>query len=66
MAGVTRTPKLVLGALLAGAVVAFGGGAAWAQEATTTAEDVQANLDNVFVLVAAVLVIFMQAGFALV
>ncbi|MDP9388323.1 MAG: ammonium transporter [Actinomycetota bacterium] len=31
-----------------------------------SAEDVQANLDNVFVLVAAVLVIFMQAGFALV
>jgi Amt family ammonium transporter len=30
------------------------------------AEDVQANLDNVFVLFAAVLVIFMQAGFALV
>lgn len=31
-----------------------------------SAEEVQANLDNVFVLVAAVLVIFMQAGFALV
>ncbi|MDQ4070157.1 MAG: ammonium transporter [Actinomycetota bacterium] len=29
------------------------------------AEEVQANLDNVFVLLAAVLVIFMQAGFAL-
>jgi Amt family ammonium transporter len=41
-------------------------GPAFAQEATTTAEDVQANLDNVFVLLAAVLVIFMQAGFALV
>jgi Amt family ammonium transporter len=66
MAGVTRTPKLVLGALFAGAMVAFGGGAAWAQEATTTAEDVQINLNNVFVLVSAVLVIFMQAGFALV
>ncbi len=40
---------------------------AWAQEATEiTAEGVQTNLDNVFVLVAAVLVIFMQAGFALV
>jgi ammonium transporter, Amt family len=32
----------------------------------TTASDVQVNLDNVFVLLAAVLVIFMQAGFALV
>ncbi len=31
-----------------------------------TAEAVQINLDNVFVLLAAVLVIFMQAGFALV
>ncbi len=31
-----------------------------------TAETVQTNLDNVFVLLAAVLVIFMQAGFALV
>lgn len=31
-----------------------------------TAETVQGNLDNVFVLLAAVLVIFMQAGFALV
>lgn len=31
-----------------------------------TAEAVQTNLDNVFVLIAAVLVIFMQAGFALV
>jgi len=65
---VTRTAKLVAGGTLAAAVVALGGGAAWAQEAETvmTAEDVQVNLDNVFVLVAAVLVIFMQAGFALV
>ncbi len=31
-----------------------------------TIEDVQANLDNVWILMAAVLVIFMQAGFALV
>jgi len=38
---------------------------AMAQEAETTAADVQVNLDNVFVLVSAVLVIFMQAGFAL-
>ncbi len=40
---------------------------AWAQEAASSAADaVQANLDNVFVLFCAVLVIFMQAGFALV
>lgn len=40
---------------------------AWAQEAASSAaEAVQANLDNVFVLLCAVLVIFMQAGFALV
>jgi Amt family ammonium transporter len=44
-------------------VVALAGPAA-AQE--VSAESVQANLDNVFVLLAATLVIFMQAGFALV
>lgn len=38
---------------------------AGAQDAVT-AETVQTNLDNVFVLLSAVLVIFMQAGFALV
>lgn len=37
---------------------------AFAQDAS--AADVQTNLDNVFVLLSAVLVIFMQAGFALV
>ena len=37
-----------------------------AQEAEATAGDVQAILDNIWILVAAVLVIFMQAGFALV
>ena len=62
----TRTAKLVAGGTLAAAGVVLSGGAAWAQDAAVTAEDVQANLDNVFVLVAAVLVIFMQAGFALV
>ncbi|MDP1803955.1 MAG: hypothetical protein Q8K72_02200, partial [Acidimicrobiales bacterium] len=64
----TRTAKLVTGGALAAAVVALGGGPAWAQEAeaAVTAEEVQVNLDNVFVLVSAVLVIFMQAGFALV
>ena len=40
---------------------------AWAQDSSESAiEAVQANLDNVFVLLCAVLVIFMQAGFALV
>lgn len=38
---------------------------AGAQDAVS-AEAVQTNLDNVFVLLSAVLVIFMQAGFALV
>jgi Amt family ammonium transporter len=49
---------VVVLALVAGATPAF------AQDATAT--DVQTNLDNVFVLLCAVLVIFMQAGFALV
>ncbi|HEV2811502.1 MAG TPA: hypothetical protein VGV93_14030, partial [Acidimicrobiales bacterium] len=40
---------------------------AGAQEVSeVSAESVQTNLDNVFVLLSAVLVIFMQAGFALV
>ena len=58
-----RRLALVLPAGLGLAVMAAS--PALAQEAETTAADVQANLDNVFVLVAAVLVIFMQAGFAL-
>ena len=58
--------KLVLGGAAATGLVLLGGGAAGAQEAAVSAEEVQTNLDNVFVLVAAVLVIFMQAGFALV
>ncbi len=53
------------GALVAGLVL-LTSEAAWAQEVTISAEDVQTNLDNVFVLLCAVLVIFMQAGFALV
>ncbi|MFP5317697.1 MAG: ammonium transporter [Acidimicrobiia bacterium] len=51
--------------MAAGAVV-LTATTAGAQEAEVLAEDVQTNLDNVFVLVAAILVIFMQAGFALV
>ena len=57
--------KLMAGAALATGAVLLAPAAAWAQDAPIAAEDVQANLDNVFVLVAAVLVIFMQAGFAL-
>ncbi len=56
--------KLVLtGVLACGAVLAT---ASPAGAAEITAEEVQGNLDNAFVLLAAVLVIFMQAGFALV
>ena len=51
--------------ITAGAVL-LSAATAGAQEVEVLAEDVQTNLDNVFVLVAAVLVIFMQAGFALV
>ena len=64
--GAVRKKAAVLVGSLAAALVVLGSDPAWAQEATISAEDVQANLDNVFVLVAAVLVIFMQAGFALV
>jgi Amt family ammonium transporter len=62
-----RSTKLGLGGALFAGLMVWGSGTAWAQEAAApTAEDVQKNLDNVFVLLAAVLVIFMQAGFALV
>lgn len=58
--------RRVLGALVAGAVaIVATAGPAWAQSGPS-ATDVQTNLDNVFVLLSAVLVIFMQAGFALV
>jgi Amt family ammonium transporter len=57
-------PKLLTGSALATAGVVLVAGPAVAQEAT--ADSVQVNLDNVFVLLSAVLVIFMQAGFALV
>jgi ammonium transporter, Amt family len=58
--------KFLAGGALAAGMVMFGAAGAWAQEeVAVTADDVQTNLDNVFVLVAAVLVIFMQAGFAL-
>ncbi|MFZ9738334.1 MAG: ammonium transporter [Prochlorotrichaceae cyanobacterium] len=38
---------------------------AHAQEGALTPEDVQATLDNIWILVAAILVIFMNAGFAM-
>ena len=58
---------MALSGVAAAGLVAIGGEAAWAQDAPAiSAEDVQKNLDNVFVLVSAILVIFMQAGFALV
>ena len=60
----SRRRKLLAGAGVAAAALVAFAGPAGAQE--IEAADVQANLDNVFVLLAAVLVIFMQAGFALV
>ncbi len=59
--------RLSLAAGLASGVAIFGPAtAAFAQEEVDAATQVQINLDNIWVLVAAVLVIFMQAGFALV
>lgn len=60
-----RSTKIAIGV---GAVLAMAGlitNPAAAQEADAVAA-VQENLDNIFILVAAILVIFMQAGFALV
>ena len=61
-----RPKKLLTAGAFASGLLVLGGDAAWAQAAPISATDVQTNLDNVFVLVSAVLVIFMQAGFALV
>lgn len=59
-----HVPKLMVGfGLMATGLLAVAGPAN-AQD--VTAESVQVNLDNVFILLCAVLVIFMQAGFALV
>ena len=60
-----RRTKLAVGAGIATAMVALIANPAWAQELDPVAE-VQKNLDNIFILVAAILVIFMQAGFAMV
>jgi len=58
-----RRKLAIVGALAGGAVLAT---ASPAGAAAISPGEVQANLDNTFVLLAAVLVIFMQAGFALV
>ncbi len=55
---------LIIGAGSALAAL-LGAAPAWAQTGVT-AETVQTTLDNIWILIAAVLVIFMQAGFALV
>ena len=58
--------KVISGSLLASVVAVAASTAVSAAEEGPTASDVQAVLDNVWILIAAVLVIFMQAGFALV
>ena len=58
--------KLVIASMVATLGVVLLAQPAWAQEGDgLSADAVQATLDNVFVLLAAVLVILMQAGFAL-
>ncbi|HLU41550.1 MAG TPA: hypothetical protein VKZ55_04065, partial [Microthrixaceae bacterium] len=59
-----RRTKIAAGVGIAVAVVVAFANPAWAQEVTV--ESVQANLDNVFLMICAVLVFFMQAGFAFV
>ena len=58
--------KVISGSLLSSVVAVAASTAVSAAEEGPTASDVQAVLDNVWILIAAVLVIFMQAGFALV
>ncbi len=58
--------KFCVGSGVVLAATALGSGIALAQEEGPTPADVKSILDNVWILVAAVLVIFMQAGFALV
>lgn len=57
--------RILIGSGIAMAAVVALASPAGAQELDPV-ESIQVNLDNVFVLIAAVLVIFMQAGFALV
>lgn len=60
-----RSTKVAVGVGIALSIAALVANPAAAQEEDPVAL-VQANLDNVFILIAAILVIFMQAGFALV
>ena len=62
----TFTRRLGLGATAATAIGLAFASPTFAAEEGPTAADVQKILDNVWILVAAILVIFMQAGFALV
>ena len=64
--GATLVKRLAVGATVATVATLAIGSTAFAAEEGPTAADVQKVLDNVWILVAAVLVIFMQAGFALV
>lgn len=58
--------KLCIGTGVAALATTLGSSIAFAQDEGPTPQDVKSILDNVWILVAAVLVIFMQAGFALV
>ena len=57
-----RSTKIAIGLGVAAAVVAVMANPAGAQDLTI--ETVQSNLDNVFIMLCGVLVLFMQAGFA--
>lgn len=64
---VRRGVPWIVGTGVVGGLVLSGATPAWAQDAEPiTADELQGTVDNVFVLLSAVLVIFMQAGFALV
>jgi ammonium transporter, Amt family len=58
--------KLLTGAGLVGAFTLLTASPAFAQDDAITADSVQVVLDNIWIVIAAILVIFMQAGFALV
>jgi ammonium transporter, Amt family len=57
-----RRTKIAVGVGIAAATIAVMASPASAQDLTI--ESVQANLDNIFIIICAVLVFFMQAGFA--
>lgn len=63
---VRRALRLTTAALAGSALVLLPASGVLAAAEEPSASAVQANLDNIWILVAAVLVIFMQAGFALV